>query len=60
MGVFNLSEKRIDKISTVIVELVGNAGEHGESECLIDIDITDDHTKNYIMWSKKGNIMGLI
>lgn len=29
------------QMKEVLVELVGNAGEHGNSECLIDIDITD-------------------
>lgn len=29
-----------EKLSEVIIELVGNAGEHGDSECLLDIDIT--------------------
>ncbi len=29
-----------EKLSEVIIELVGNAGEHGNSECLLDIDIT--------------------
>lgn len=32
-------------ISGVIVELIGNAGEHGDTDCLIDIDVTDDHEK---------------
>lgn len=59
LGVFNLSEKRIDKISTVIVELVGNAGEHGESECLIDIDITDDHTKKLYNVEQEGQYYGI-
>lgn len=27
----------------VIIELVGNAGEHGKSDCLIDIDITESN-----------------
>lgn len=36
-----------EKISEVIVELVGNAGEHGNSSCLIDIDVTGEyHKKN--------------
>ena len=36
-----------EKISEVIVELVGNAGEHGNSSCLIDIDVTGGyHKKN--------------
>lgn len=45
LRMFNLSEDRIDKISEMIVELVGNAGEHGNSDCLVDIDIADDYAK---------------
>ena len=29
-------------LAEVIVELVGNAGEHGETECMLDIDITEN------------------
>ena len=32
-----------DDMSEVIVELVGNAIEHGMSDCLLDIDVTDDY-----------------
>ena len=42
-----------EDISEVIVELVGNAKEHGESNCLIDFDIapaykTSDETQEYV------------
>lgn len=30
------------QMNEVLIELVGNAAEHGNSECLIDIDITDN------------------
>lgn len=42
---FNIIEEYRDQISEVITELVGNACEHGDSDCLLDIDITDDHLK---------------
>ena len=29
-----------DQLAEVLVELVGNAGEHGKSDCLLDVDIT--------------------
>lgn len=45
LKMFDLSKSRIDRICSVIVELVGNAGEHARSECLIDIDVTEDHYK---------------
>lgn len=32
-----------DKISEVIVELIGNASEHTSSECLIDIDVSNSY-----------------
>lgn len=33
------------QMNEVLVELVGNASEHGNSECLIDIDVTDNKYK---------------
>lgn len=42
------------QMKEVLIELVGNAGEHGNSECLIDVDVTengytrvDKDTENY-------------
>ncbi len=32
-------------ISEVVSELMDNAGEHAGADCLVDIDITSDHTK---------------
>ncbi|MEA5048761.1 MAG: hypothetical protein VB034_09160 [Eubacteriales bacterium] len=33
-------------IAEVVVELIGNAGEHAKSECIVDIDITNEYTKD--------------
>lgn len=35
-----MEEESCDQLSEVLVELVGNASEHGETDCLLDIDIT--------------------
>lgn len=37
--------KCAEELSEVVVELVGNASEHTDSECLIDIDVTDLYKK---------------
>lgn len=37
-----INEDSSGDLSEVLSELVGNAGEHGKTECLIDIDITED------------------
>ena len=37
------------QMKEVLIELIGNAGEHGNSDCLIDIDITDN------VYRKTGN-----
>lgn len=35
-----ISEKTSSQLSEVFTELVGNASEHGNSDCLIDVDLT--------------------
>lgn len=42
---FSIEENSRDKIGNVISELVGNACEHGKSDCLIDIDVAQNYTK---------------
>lgn len=42
----NISLENREQLSEVVAELVGNAGEHGQSDCLVDIDVTDAFTKN--------------
>ena len=37
-----LDDTTIDILCEAITEIVGNAIEHGHSDCLIDIDVTDD------------------
>lgn len=50
---FNIKEESREKIAEVLAELVGNALEHTESDCLIDIDISNDHSKRDADPSKK-------
>lgn len=42
---FNVDDDCREAISEVLIELVGNAGEHGHSDCLIDFDIAPDYIK---------------
>lgn len=43
---FNIVEDYRDEITEVIAELVGNACEHGHTDCLLDIDIADNYSKS--------------
>ncbi|WP_086332175.1 hypothetical protein [Enterococcus sp. DIV0385] len=40
-----ISEDARKQVAEVVSELVGNAGEHADSDCLIDIDVTNPHEK---------------
>lgn len=40
---FNINYDCIEEVSEVIVELIGNALEHSESDCLVDFDIATDY-----------------
>lgn len=59
LGVFELSDERIKKIAMVIIEIVGNAGEHGETDCLIDIDITEEHEPKKSSEYESGDYYGI-
>jgi len=43
---FDINSVDREKITEVLVELVGNAKEHTSSACLIDFDISEKHIKN--------------
>lgn len=43
------------ELAEVIAELIGNAGEHGKTECLIDIDVTEPYASR----TKDGEFRGL-
>lgn len=45
LSTFYIEEKYKDDIAEMIGEIVGNAIEHAQSQCLLDIDVTTDHSK---------------
>ena len=56
---FSITEEYRDQISEVITELVGNACEHGNTDCLLDIDITNDHLKHVKNVPQEGSFYGI-
>lgn len=56
---FNIIEENRDEITEVIAELVGNACEHGHTDCLLDIDIADNYSKSVENIPQKGNFYGI-
>lgn len=52
---FEVEDEYRESISEVLVELVGNAGEHGESDCLIDFDIAPNYQKK----GEQGEYIGI-
>lgn len=42
---FDISDEYREEVAEVVAELVGNACEHTEADCLVDIDVTADHVK---------------
>lgn len=55
LKMFSTSNDFREKIAEVIAELIGNAYEHGGTDCLVDIDVADD----YISAEKEGNFYGI-
>lgn len=51
----SVQEKYRRDIANVIVELIGNAGEHGNAATLVDVDVTNDYNKN----GEEGRFRGL-
>lgn len=45
---FAITKQYRDAITEVIVELAGNALEHTETDCLIDVDVTEDYRKKEV------------
>lgn len=56
---FSIAEEYRDQITEVIAELVGNACEHGDTDCLLDIDITNDHSKSIRNVPQTGSFYGI-
>lgn len=46
LKIFDIIDEYRNPIASVITELVGNAGEHAFSNCLLDIDVTSDYMKS--------------
>lgn len=49
----DIKKESSEKISEICAELIGNTFEHAKSDCLIDIDLTDNHNKE-----ENGMIVG--
>lgn len=43
---FQIEQEYINDVTEVIGELIDNGLEHSDADCLIDVDITPDYTKN--------------
>lgn len=56
---FNIDKESRNQISEVITELVGNACEHASSDCLLDIDVTHDHSKKVENIIQNGKFYGI-
>lgn len=56
---FFIAEEYRDQITEVIAELVGNACEHGNTDCLLDIDVTNDHLKSVKNITQTGSFYGI-
>lgn len=56
---FSIVEDYRDEITEVITELVGNACEHGHTDCLLDIDISNNYSKSIENNQQKGIFYGI-
>lgn len=59
LNFFNLSEDSKEKLSQICTELIENSLTHGDTDCLIDIDITNSHTKHENGKEITGNFYGV-
>lgn len=56
---YPISDDSKEEIAEVVSELVGNSWEHAQSDCLIDIDITNKHTKIKDNIEQDGKYIGV-
>lgn len=56
---FDIIDEYRNPIASVITELVGNAGEHAFSNCLLDIDVTSDYMKSKDGRKEQGSFYGI-
>lgn len=59
LKLYDIDKEYRNQIGEVISELVGNACEHGNSDCLLDIDITDNHIKEIKKVVQSGKYYGI-
>jgi len=59
LSTFYIEEDYKDDIVEMIGEIVGNASEHAQSQCLLDIDVTTDHSKRIESVVQKGKFYGV-
>lgn len=59
LSTFYIEEEYKDDIVEMIGEIVGNAIEHAQSQCLLDIDVTTDHSKCIETETQDGNFYGI-
>lgn len=59
LKVFDITKEYRDSISEVVGELVGNACEHADTDCLVDIDVTTDHMKEIKNVPQEGSYYGV-
>lgn len=55
----DIKQESYEKISEICAELIGNTFEHAKSDCLIDIDLTDIHTKEEKGMIVEGKFKGV-
>lgn len=59
LSTFYIKEDYKDDIVEMIGEVVGNAYEHTKSKCLLDIDVTTDHSKTIKNEIQDGSYYGI-
>lgn len=59
LSAFYIEEDYKDDIVEMIGEIVGNAAEHANCQCLLDIDVTTDHSKSVERIVQNGHYYGI-
>ena len=59
LKLFQIDEDCQDEIVAMIGEVVGNAAEHAGTECLLDIDVTTNHSKSVKSIELDGEYFGI-
>lgn len=56
---FNVKNECIEPIILMVTELAGNAHEHADSDCLIDIDVSQEYYKEHKSVRQEGTYYGI-